>query len=775
MAPPPRINRALRVAIFTAALAVFLTPLSFAADSPGEALKHQFDAAKFSLAANDLSQAESRYKQTIALALRQLGSLSISEGQFESATHYLEEALKLEPDDFQLQLNAAIAWFRRGDEQKASQLMSTALASRPDDAQAHNVMGRIFLLQGDVPRAIEELKTAVNLNYDLETAYFLGIAYLKARKMPEADELFAKIQSNAEESAALHVLLGRAYTISNLPEPAIAEFRKAIKLDPKYPREHGFLGYAYLDHLGEQAYPQAREEFEKELKINPDQYYFQTLLGIATVALRDFPAAEIALKQAVRLRPDDAPPYLYLGETYTETNRLKDAVDALQRYLKLVHINQDDMREVSRAYYLLGQGLLRLGRTDEAKVALQHSREYREAKFKYDQENIFGDKQPSSDDGESHTSERVADLLAAGAREQKQSAESMVTEGLPQTGAPEPPAESKEAKQYRAFAAEILASSYNDLGVMRAKTSQFAEAADFFKQAYAWNPALPGLDRNWAFATYRAELYSDSIPPLQRELAAHPDDIFIRKILSLSYFVQENYAKTADVLRPLLSNPPDDPALLFAWGTALVRTRQSAIAAKMFERLLQQNSANPGVHYLLGQAYAQQQDYPNALRELKAAVQIDPKLLEARYYTGLVYLHQSDFDNAAQEFRAELALRPGDPVTAYHLAFALLSQGQTEEAAALLRGVVKTKPDYELAHFELGRALLQQGDVEGAISSLETAKKLQPDRDLTYFQLSQAYRRAGRAQDAAQALATYRKMIEESRQKKRQSLETETP
>src|SRR5258708_28804741 len=89
----------------------------------------------------------------------------------------------------------------------------------------------------------------------------------------------------------------------------------------------------------------------------------------------------------------------------------------------------------------------------------------------------------------------------------------------------------------------------------------------------------------------------------ERELAAHPGDNFVRKILGLSYFVLENYAKTADVLRPLLGNPPDDPALLFAWGTALVRTRQSAEGAKIFQRLLEQNPASPGVHYLLAPAY----------------------------------------------------------------------------------------------------------------------------------------------------------------------------
>src|SRR5260370_13314466 len=194
----------------------------------------------------------------------------------------------------------------------------------------------------------------------------------------------------------------------------------------------------------------------------------------------------------------------------------------------------------------------------------------------------------------------------------------MGQEGLLPPGEPQPFVESKAAKQYRAFAAEVLASSYNDLGVMRAKNSQFAEAAEYFKQAYAWNPALPSLDRNWGFATYRGEMYSEAVPPLERELAAHPDDNFVRKILGLSYFVLENYAKTAGVLRPLLGNPPDDPALLFAWGTALVRTRQSAEGAKIFQRLLEQNAPSPGAHYLLSHPYPHQHVYPPPLPHLKA-------------------------------------------------------------------------------------------------------------------------------------------------------------
>jgi tetratricopeptide (TPR) repeat protein len=764
-------------------------PSSSAADNPGDALKRNFESAKSALAAGNLARAEDDYHVTIALALRQLGNLSISEQQFDRATVLLDEAVEFSPEDAALQVEDAIAWFRKGDANKATQIIQSVLRAHSDNARAHNVLGRLYLFNGDLDASIAELQKAVALRDDFETAYFLGIAFLRAKKTSETADLFAKLQAATRDSAALHVLFGRAYTITHFPEQAVAEFSKAVKLDPKYPRAHALLGYASLEFYGESNYPQARKLFEQELQIQPNDYLSLVLLGISTTSLRDYPAAETALVRATRLRPDGASPYLYLGETYSATGRFKEAVAALQKYVALVRTPQESNRNLSRGYFLLGQDLLRLGgHAEEARHALAHSQQLREAQFKYDQEHMFltPDQQKArqeleaSADALSLSSDRMAGVLEAGSREEDRTAQEMAQGGLPpgsssSTPAEPTPVESQAAKQYRAFASEILAISYNDLGVMRAKNSQFAEAAELFKQAHAWNPKLPGLDRNYGFAAYRAELYAEAIPPLERQLAANPGDTFVRQLLGLSYFDQENYSKAAEVLRPFQDHPPDDPALLFAWGTALVRTRQSAEAAKIFQLMLQKNGGNPGVHYLLGQAYAQDKDYPNALSELKTAIRLDPKLSEAHYYTGLVYLHQSDFDNAAQEFRAELALRPGDPLTTYHLAFALLSQGQTEEAAALLRDVVKTKPDYELAHFELGRALLQQGDVDGAIVSLETARKLQPDRDITYFQLSQAYRRAGRAQDAEQALATYRKMIEASRQKKRQSLETETP
>jgi tetratricopeptide (TPR) repeat protein len=770
-------SNALLLLVFSAFLASTTRP----ADDPAALLKRNFESAKSALASGDLPEAERHYDQTIALGLRQVANLSVSESRFDEATRELDEALKFAPADSEITVDAAIAWFRVGDIKKARQLAQAVVGENPRNARAQDVLGRIELYRGDFPAAIHDLQASIALDDNFETSYFLGLAYLKAKRFTDAQEWFQHLQETMGDSAALRVLIGRAYSIAHFPEPAVAEFRKAIQLDPRYPRAHALLGYSILEFRGEDAYPQARMEFERELKLHPEDYNALLLLGISALALRDFPAAETALLHATRLRPEEFFAYLYLGEIYSETKRLPQAIETLEKYLHLVPEPQEVPRDVSRAYYLLGQDLRRLGRIDEAQKALANSQRYREAKFRYDAQHIF-DEPAVPSDGDSHTSDRIAGLLESGASDQQKSTEAMVQGGVQENpSAQRPPsaqphAESKAAKEYRAFASEILASSYDDLGVMRAKASKFAEAAQLFKQAAAWKPALPGLDRNWGLAAYRAELYSEAIPPLERQLAASPTDNFIRQLLGLSYFLTDNFAKTAEVLQPFLSRAhPDDPGLLLAWGTALVRTRQSGAAADIFRRLLEQNANNAPVHLLLGQAQAQQGDYAGALTDLKIAMQLDPHLPDAHYYAGLVYLHQSEFESAAQEFRAELQLRPAHTLTTYHLGYALLAQGEPEEAVPLFREVIKALPGYESAYFELGRALLLQGDTAGAIDSLETARKLVPDHDATYFQLSQAYRRAGRAREAQQALAAYQKLIETNRLKKRESMEIDKP
>src|SRR5713101_575636 len=411
------------------ALALCVAPAGLAAQNPGEALRKQFQVAKAALESGDLARAEAEYRATLALGLRQLGNLALSENRYAQATQLLDDAVKATPQDADLRVEAAIAFFRSGDSAKAKDLIQAVLAEHPENARAHNVLGSISLFRGDTDASIVELKKAVELQDDFETGYFIGVASLKAKKLSEASAWFQQLQVQMGNSAAIHVLFGRAYSITHFPEPAIDEFRKAIDLDPQYPRAHGLLGYSYLELYGEESYPRARQEFERELKLRPDQYYFLTLLGIATVALRDFPAAEATLKHAVRLNPNEPGPYLYLGETYSETRRTALAVQALQKYVSLVTHPEEMLRDVSRAYFLLGQSLMRLGRVEEAKRALLDSQKYREAKFRYDAKHIF-DEKPSPEGADSRASEPIEALLETAAPGESDSTEAIAQGGV---------------------------------------------------------------------------------------------------------------------------------------------------------------------------------------------------------------------------------------------------------------------------------------------------------------------------------------------------------
>src|SRR5262249_36582535 len=163
---------------------------SRADDDPAKVLQAEFEAAKASLSAGDLASAERYYIEAISLGLRQVAQLSLSLGHTDEAAADLDSALKLKPEDIQTQVDAAAVWFRRGDVGRAKALLKSILAKAPSHARARGLLGRIYVFEGDSESAIRELKASVDLQDDFETGYFLGIAYLTAKKLPEASAWF---------------------------------------------------------------------------------------------------------------------------------------------------------------------------------------------------------------------------------------------------------------------------------------------------------------------------------------------------------------------------------------------------------------------------------------------------------------------------------------------------------------------------------------------------------------------------------------------------------
>ena len=78
------------------------------------------------------------------------------------------------------------------------------------------------------------------------------------------------------------MLIGRAYRQSGLLTDAADEFKKAIALDPHFPRAHYYLGMTYLLDEGQSKIGEALEQFKIEVAANPDEFFGNYYLGVVS-------------------------------------------------------------------------------------------------------------------------------------------------------------------------------------------------------------------------------------------------------------------------------------------------------------------------------------------------------------------------------------------------------------------------------------------------------------------------------------------------------------
>ncbi len=305
-----------------------------------------------------------------------------------------------------------------------------------------------------------------------------------------------------------------------------------------------------------------------------------------------------------------------------------------------------------------------------------------------------------------------------------------------------------------------LVRAYFNLGVIQAQGGRFEQAADFFEQAAALDPAFPQLQYSLGVAYFTAHRYDKATEPLSRAIAS--GNAAARRMLALAWLETENYDKAAD----LLKDDPQrdaDPSLQYAYGLALVRSNRAAEAERIFSALLSAHADMAELHVVLGQAHAQQGDYNAAIESLQHALQLKPDVTDANASLGVIYLKQGKLPEAATALRAELKVHADDYKTRHNLATALELDGHPQEAMAEARAVLRVRPDFADARYLLGKILLAQGAAQEAVAQLEVAARLSPDSANIHYQLGQAYQKLGKTSEAQEQFATFQRLKDRRR------------
>ena len=128
-----------------------------------------------------------------------------------SATSFLQEAIRLYPDDMEVLLATAEVSYQTGQEinQKAGRdLVLAALAKQPDNRQAVSLLAHDYVAAQDWPNAVRYGERLVSLDSSVDARVLMARAYLgagnAARAVSIAKTLYAE-SPNSDEIVALYL------------------------------------------------------------------------------------------------------------------------------------------------------------------------------------------------------------------------------------------------------------------------------------------------------------------------------------------------------------------------------------------------------------------------------------------------------------------------------------------------------------------------------------------------------------------------------------------
>ncbi len=189
----------------------------------------------------------------------------------------LEEAFRLDRDNYELSFFLGETFFNDGNLDRAKNYLERTLEVQPDHFDAAVFYGVLLHERQDLKGAERWLRRAIQISQESFLPYFsLGAIYARKGKLLRAQKFLEKaIQLEAIPQAFF--LLGTIFYEKGQLERAIRSFQGALKLDPDYEEAIYHLGLCYLDRNWNR---KAIECFQEALELNPNKMEYQQAVKI---------------------------------------------------------------------------------------------------------------------------------------------------------------------------------------------------------------------------------------------------------------------------------------------------------------------------------------------------------------------------------------------------------------------------------------------------------------------------------------------------------------
>ncbi len=278
-----------------------------------------------------------------------LGVLYQRDGRLTEAEASLARAHDLKPDDLPTMIRLGQVRLAAGDLDGAQTIFSTVYEREPRSAAALEGLGTIDVRQKRPQQAIERFQRALELQPGADILHHqLGLAYRDLGDLDKAKEHLALNKGGRVRffdplmdgltgllrGASIHLKRGNNALKDGLVDVAIREYRQAVAIDPKDPKNQYNLGFA-LVKAGQR--DEAIGYFEKAIELDPGYRDAHYNLAAALAEEDRWDEAVGHYAKAVEIDPLDHAAHLEWAQALLRVGKSDRAAEELEALLGQLH------------------------------------------------------------------------------------------------------------------------------------------------------------------------------------------------------------------------------------------------------------------------------------------------------------------------------------------------------------------------------------------------------------------------------------------------------
>jgi tetratricopeptide (TPR) repeat protein len=741
-----------------------------------------------------------------------LGYILGQQGDLPSALPHLERAVALRPESAEVHYNYGAALWYSGSKAKAISELQDSVRLDPSAGASYALLGLAQREQGDLAGARLSLERAIALSPTVAANFIdLGIVFLRQNQLDHALAQFAAGLNAASSEPApdwddaitglrnLHTKTARADVHNVLGlllgrkgasgEEVLAEFREALKLDPKNPEAHNNIGLV-LAQTGEDE--RALAEFREAIAIRPDYADAHANLG-AALMMSDVEQAIGELEKAISLDPTLVTAQFNLAEAYgnSPSHGTAKQIEQLRKIIAMIP-------DFARAHLALGKALLHDARAPEAVVELRDATRLDpnsgEAHYQ------LGLALARTGQQEEAAAEVRKGRELSAADDRNQNAEIDLSEGRAalQKG------ELQEAQAKFEHAVKLQpksAPAQHFLGIALERQGDNDGAIAAYQKAVELNPGDVSSRQSLArlqpspqapertavdlsasvrgtsdqddqtrvagFEDYiREGKFQEVEPMLTSYVKDHPRSAWGWYALGYSQFAQKKIGDSIKSLAQSLNLDVKNSNAHKILGRDLMAIGRFDAAQTEFEQGIHYAPDSAELHYDLGKLFSIQDNWQAAHQQFEEALSIDPAYLEAMDSLGFSQEALGDDASAVQSYEKVIALNEqnhGKFVSAHvNLSAYYNRTGNPVRALDYAQKALTLDAKSDAAWFQKARAEERQGNLQASADSLNHAISINPRSSSYYYVLSGIYRRLGNVEESKKALDSFTKLDQEN-------------